>query len=194
MDKKGRRKAAKNSRVAPAVALTTTRPDLLENGRDDRFRELVHTCLAFTSRLLAIRDGYGAIIDLSGPQYTILISIAHLGRAGTVGIRQVSDHLHISGTFVTTETNKLVQAGLIEKAPDAKDGRRVSLSLTPKGAERLAQLAPVQQAVNDVHFGPLDREAFEMLHRTMSALVASSDRGLSLLRHLAGWSADQPGA
>jgi DNA-binding MarR family transcriptional regulator len=166
-------------------ALTTTRPELLEKGRDDRFRELVHACLAFTSRLLAIRDGYAAIIGLSGPQYTMLISIAHLGRAGTVGVRQIADHLRVSGTFVTTETNKLVSAGLIRKGPDPSDGRRVSLSVTAHGAALLERLAPIQQAVNNVHFGPLDREGFRALHRIMGELVTSSDQGLSLLRHLA---------
>ena len=62
------------------VHLTVTRPELLDGGSDQIFRQFVHDALAFSARLLAVRDGYGKAIGISGPQYTLLISIAHRGR------------------------------------------------------------------------------------------------------------------
>jgi MarR family transcriptional regulator, organic hydroperoxide resistance regulator len=175
----------KTSRSEPVSApLTVSRPELLSGGRDDSFRKLVHDCLAFSARLLAIRDGFAAYIGLSGPQYTLLVSIGHLQDHGDVGITALANHLSFSGTFVTTEVNKLVTAGLVRKEPHPQDGRRVTLALTNAGRAKLTSLAQVQSVVNDEHFGALSRADFDALCVIMPNLVESTERGLSLLRHL----------
>jgi MarR family transcriptional regulator, organic hydroperoxide resistance regulator len=172
------------SKKKHSAPLTVSRPELLVDGRDDAFRQLVHDCLAFSSRLLAIRDGYAAIIGLSGPQYTLLVSVAHLQDHGDVGVKSLAEHLNLSGTFVTTETNKLVQQGLLTKVKDQDDGRRVSLRVTAAARQKLSELSLVQQQVNNLHFGGIDAEQFLALRQIMPSLIASSDRGLSLLGHL----------
>ena len=58
--------------------LTVSRTELLRDGSDAQFRELVHTLLAFSARLESVRQEFGSHIGLSGVQYTILVSIAHL--------------------------------------------------------------------------------------------------------------------
>jgi DNA-binding MarR family transcriptional regulator len=52
-----------------------------------------------------------------------------------LGHRQsgVADHLHLSGAFVTTITNKLLKRGLIHKSIDPQDRRRVKLQVSEKG-------------------------------------------------------------
>jgi len=164
--------------------LTVTRPELLAKGNDDEFRKLVHDSLAFAARLVAIRDGYGSIMGITGPQYTILISIAHLNRQGDVSVSLVAEHLHLSGSFVTNEIGKLIQLGLVEKTQDENDRRRVMLSVSPKGWEQFKELAKIQSRVNDVHFGCLSREDFVTLQRIMSGLVDCTDQALMLLRYL----------
>lgn len=175
------KKSAEKARQAP---LTVTRKELLVNGSDDAFRNMVHSALAFSARLNAIRDGYADFIGLSGPQYTILVSIQHLQGDGDVGVKQLADHLSLSGTFVTTETRKLEESGYVTKAKGKIDKRRVSLAMTPQGDAILQRLSEVQQQVNNVHFGSLSKEEFAVLNKVMPELVASSDAGLSLLRHL----------
>lgn len=172
--------------------LTATRPELLSAGDDARLRELIHGLLAFTGRLQAIRDGFAAYLDLSGVQYTILISIAHLGRGtqgdggtpGAVGIKAVADHLHLSGAFVTIETQRLVAAGLVEKQADPADGRRVALRISDKGRDQLRRLSPIQRQVNDRLFASLDASAFHALTEATCALVDDADRALRLLDFL----------
>ena len=44
--------------------------------------QFVYDCIAFSARLLAIRDGYAKVMGVSGPQYMIMISVAILGPAG----------------------------------------------------------------------------------------------------------------
>jgi DNA-binding MarR family transcriptional regulator len=180
----GARKASarkKNGRNAP---LTVTRPELLVDGSDEQFRSLVHASLAFSSRLTAIRDGYAKLIGVAGPQYTILVSIRYLERHCDVHIKTIAEHLSLSGTFVTTEVNKLISEGLVVKKRDDQDARRVKLQLSNMGIERLAKLSSIQQQVNNVHFGSLSKAQFDELCIIMPELVTSTDQALSLLRHL----------
>ena len=163
------------------AAPTVNRPDLLAGGSDLLFRQFVHDALAFASRLQAVRDGFARLIDLTGTQYTILISIYHLEFEQRVGITTVAEHLHLSGTFVTTETNKLEARGLVTKTRDADDRRRINLRTTEEARARLSRLAAVQSHVNDVHFGPLTAEDFELMRYIMPDLVGSTDRALRLL-------------
>ncbi|MFV3126784.1 MarR family winged helix-turn-helix transcriptional regulator [Niveispirillum sp. KHB5.9] len=168
-----------------AAAPTVTRDALLVEGRDDAFRAFVHAALAFSSRLTAVRDGFGRLIGLTGPQYTILVSIDHLQELGDVNVKTVAEHLSLSGTFVTTEVNKLVAKGLVRKLRDTNDSRRVLLLTTPAGRRKLVELSQVQQPVNDAHFGSLSAPDFAALRRLMPVMVADTDRALELLDRLA---------
>lgn len=168
------------------MPLTATRAALLPQGDDAKLRELIHALLAFTGRLQAIRDGFAAYLGLSGIQYTILSSVAQLGRvrAGGVGIRAIADHLHLSGAFVTIETQRLAAAGLVTKQADPDDRRRVLLRLSEAGSALLRRLAPIQRQVNDRLFDSLDADRFRSLVTQAGALVADADRALRLLAFL----------
>src|ERR1700677_4529378 len=80
----------------PALPLTVSRRELLDDGTDRDFRRMVHNIFAFTARHEAIRDGHARQIGLAGIEYTILISIGHLGLDGdvNVNVKAVADHLH----------------------------------------------------------------------------------------------------
>lgn len=170
--------------LLPAVPLTTSRPELLVDGTDRMFRKLVHDFLAFTARHEALRNGHARRIGLAGIDYTILISLAHLSRAGSVNVKTLSDHLHVSTGFVTNVTRKLQDLGLIEKRRDLADRRKTDLTVTVKGLARLERLAPYQRRVNDAEFGALSRDQFLQLCTIVEALVATSDRALDLQHEL----------
>lgn len=172
------------SRPARA-ALTISRPELLVDGSDAQFRRLVHSLFGFLVRHQTLREGHAAVIGLAGIEYTTLISIRHLSAQGDVHVRAVADHLHLSGAFVTTVTNKLETKGLITKTSHPDDRRRISLVVTAHGAELLERLAPTQQQVNDVQFGTLNAKEFHQLLDMVQRLVDSSDRAIALQRYLA---------
>lgn len=171
------------------VPNTVSRQELLVDGSDFEFRQLIHDALAFSARLLAVRDGYGRVIGLTGQQYIILISIAHLASRGAVTVSGVADHLYLSGSYVTTEINKLVQLGLVTKSTDPADRRRVLLASTEEASRRLGELASIQVQVNDVHFGQLSRREFDQLRSIMPRLIQPTEQALSLLEHLATYNA-----
>lgn len=166
--------------------LTVTKPDLLVSGSDDEFRRLVHRLLAFGTRLDAVRCAFGSHIGLTGIQYTILVSIAHLEKSEPVGVKRIATHLSLSGAFVTIETNKLVKLDLLEKQTNPQDRRRVLLHVTDKGRHLLADLATIQCEVNDVLFGVLDQQEFGQLCHLVQKLLEGSKRGVSLADYITG--------
>src|ERR1043166_3373672 len=145
------------------LPLTTSRPELLQEGRDRQFRHLVHALFGFAAHHERIRSGHGKAIGLAGIEYTVLISIAHLAVDGDVNVKTVADHLYLSGAFITAVAGRLVQRGFILKRIDSGDRRRVTLTVSGKGRAALEKLAPIQRKVNDAEFGSLSREEFDLL-------------------------------
>ena len=148
------------------------------------FRSFIHDFLAFSAMLTDIRSGFGEYIGLTGIAYTTLMSVKQLqGRTG-IGVNAVADHLHLSGAFITTEVAKLVNLGLISKRINAKDKRRVLLTISTAGRKLLAELVDVQAPVNDALFDTLSADEFVRLKGIMARLVPCAARALSLLAYL----------
>src|SRR3954471_24153508 len=101
---------------------TVSRPALLVGGSDAEFRGLIHDLITYGHKLDACRDAFAAIAGISGVQYEIVML---LSRADGLSIGEVAARLHRSGAFITVEANKLAAAGILEKAADPGDGRRV---------------------------------------------------------------------
>ena len=138
-----------------------SRVELLPEGSDQTFRQFVHDMLAFAARIQEVRSRLGRVVGLAGQKYTVLIAIAHLqDQDGGVGINEIAAHLHLSGAFVTIETNSLIKSGLVAKRTNPKDRRRVLLMITPKAARLLDRLTVVQAPVNDALFRCLSAANF----------------------------------
>jgi DNA-binding MarR family transcriptional regulator len=175
---------AARPRKGAAMPLTTSRPELLPDGRDRQFRHLVHALFGFAARHERIRDGHARVIGLAGIEYTVLIAIAHLARDADVNVKTVADHLHLSGAFITSVTQRLLQLGLIHKETDAEDRRRVTLTVSKSGRVALERLAPVQRKVNDEEFGCLSHAEFELLTGIVDRLLESGARAVALQNYL----------
>lgn len=179
------RKPEEAASQRPSLPLTVSKPELLSASSDQEFRQLVHDTLAFSARIQEVRNRLAAAIGLSGPQYTVLITVAHhQHQPGGVGINQVAEHLHLSGAFVTIEINKLIAKGLVTKETNPEDRRRVLLRTTGKAHALFADLAALQRPTNDTLFGCLSKSDFRRLRVIMASLVESADRSLSLLDYL----------
>ncbi len=167
------------------MPLTVSKPELLVHGDDQLFRQVIHDSLAFSARLQEIRNRLGETIGLTGPAYSIIIAIDHLATDGEVGVSRLSEHLHLSGAFVTIEVSKLVKSGLVAKAPHPDDGRRVLLSVTAKGLELLDELAETQRPVNDAIFDNLSAAQFQAFADIIASLVGGAKEALALQHLLA---------
>jgi DNA-binding MarR family transcriptional regulator len=77
-----------------------------------------------------------------------------------------------------------LRLGLIDKRTDAGDRRRVTLTVSAQGRAALERLAPIQRRVNDVEFGALSREEFELLTGIVDRLIESGARAVALQNYL----------
>ena len=161
----------------PKVPLTVSRAALLADGSDAEFRGLIHDLIAYGHKLDACRDAFATIAGISGAQYEILMLVS---RADGLAVGEVAARLHRSGAFITIEANRLVDAGILQKASDPADGRRVLLRCSAKAFQLLERMAPYQRRVNDVLFEFLDAKRFRELRALAARLVASGDRAVAL--------------
>ena len=73
---------AEDGTAAYVLPPTVSRGALLETGSDRRFRTLVNDLFTIASRMEIVRAHLGRRMGISGPQYSVLIAVAHLqGRA-----------------------------------------------------------------------------------------------------------------
>ena len=166
------------ARKTPA---TVSRRALLVKGSDAEFRSLIHDLIAYGHRLDACRDAFARIAGISGVQYEILMLVS---RADGLSIGEVASRLHRSGAFITIEANKMAAAGIVDKAADPADGRKVLLRMNGKSLMLLERLAPYQRRVNDMLFEGIDAKGFRQLRALARDLVASGDRAVAMLELL----------
>ena len=162
--------AAESYHVPPTVSATV----LLDRGSDRQFRGLVQDLLTVARRLEMARDYFGRLINVTGPQYHLLMTVAQLQGALGVSVGTVAQAMHVSSAFVTSETGKLSVLGLLRKLPNPLDRRGALLSLTQAGRLKMDRLIPEIRAVNDLFFGRLDGHSFPELCANVVALVHGS--------------------
>ena len=137
----GSRGSAKN--------LTVSLPELLVDGSDLKFRELVADLFAAAAGMLALRRALATAVGLSAAEYAILLATWHLQKKGPVGINTLAGQLHVAAANVTAEVGKLVTKGIIDKQPHPKDSRAVLIRLTADGTAILHELTPLLRRIND---------------------------------------------
>jgi DNA-binding MarR family transcriptional regulator len=161
-----------------SLPLTVSRDALLENGSDKRFRALVHDLLTISTRMQVVREHHGRRMAISGPQYSVLIAVAHLQGVHGASVGAVAQALHVSSAFVAVETGKLARRHLVLKRVNPRDRRGVLLSLAPAGRLAIDRASGEIRAINDLFFGALDRESFDAVCTAAAALVGGSRQAL----------------
>ena len=120
------------------------------------------------------RDYFGRLINVTGPQYHLLMTVAQLQGDLGVSVGTVAEVMHVSSAFVTSESGKLSALGLLRKRQNPQDRRGALLSLTQAARLKMDRLIPEIRAVNDLFFGRLDAHSFSELCAGAAALVHGS--------------------
>jgi DNA-binding MarR family transcriptional regulator len=160
---------------------TTSNGALLERGSDRRFRVLVNDLFTVASRMEIVRAHLGRRMAISGPQYSVLIAVAHLAGERGASVGAVAQAMHVSSAFIASETGKMAQLGLLLKRPNPDDRRGVLLSLAPAGRLKIDRVAAEIRAINDLFFGALDAPSFSALSAAAAALVKGSGKAVYYL-------------
>lgn len=160
--------------------LTVTRRSLLVDGNDLEFRHFVEGLVLFGSRLQELRGKLAAQMQVSPPQYRIVMALA---RAETpeMTATELAAALEVSTAFIVTETQKLGELGLVSRRRHPHDARSFLIALSPAGRTRVSETAPLMCLVNDALFGSLDRGTMLMLAKQTKELLEASSTALALL-------------
>ena len=112
---------------------TVSRPELLEDGRDHRLRQLIYDLFVLSTHVDTIRKRVAGLIGLTPPQYSIVMVVAQYQQNRGASVGAVAAHLHVTSAFVATETNKLVRKGFFTKRPKSGGSPRSSPNLIGGG-------------------------------------------------------------
>jgi DNA-binding MarR family transcriptional regulator len=166
---------------------------LLKDKQSDRqFRRLIRYLLRVTRRLELARDYFGRRINVTGPQYNLLMTVAELQDAAGVSVGSVAQAMHVSSSFVTAETGRLLDVGLLRKQTNLSDRRGALLKLTPLARRKIHRLLPEIRAVNDLFFGLLTAESFTALCAGAEALVEGSREAMQYIARIEEKSDNSP--
>jgi DNA-binding MarR family transcriptional regulator len=179
----GRRQGPLDRRMFKMPA-TVSRPALLDEdgGSDHRFRQFIYDFFALAAQMELVLAYLSSQLNLSSPQYNIVMTIAQYQDAAGISVSDVAQHLHVTTAFITSETKKLERLGFIEKCPNPNDGRGVLLRLTELGEARVLQIGPKRLLINDHLFRDLSQEQFRQLSQTVSSLVGAFAETINMLK------------
>ncbi|MFL6835055.1 MAG: MarR family winged helix-turn-helix transcriptional regulator [Xanthobacteraceae bacterium] len=172
---KPKRDSANAAYVLPP---TVTRDALLEKGSDRRFRTLVNDLFTVASRMEIVRAHLGRRMGITGPQYSVLVAVAHLQGERGVSVGTLAQAMHVTSAFIAAETGKMARRGLLLKRSNPDDRRGVLISLAPAGRLKIDRVSAEIRAINDLFFGALDEASFAALSTAAQALVEGSSKAL----------------
>src|SRR3954462_3816107 len=180
--RRGRAGADQERDAGPyALPATVSRAPLLKGGSDQRFRVLVADLFTISARMEMVRAHLGRRMGISGPQYSIVVAVAHLQGHNGISVGALAQALHVSSAFIATEAGKLARRRLLLKRTNPLDRRGVLLSVAPASRLAVDRVSTEIRTINDLFFGALDVASFAGLSDAAAALVESSAQAL---RHI----------
>lgn len=156
--------------------LSVTRRALLSRGSDVEFRRLIYRLLLVEERLRRARDFLAKQAGLTGPQYTMLITVAYLQGATGISVQSLARNLRVTSAFITAESRRLIERGLLAKRTNPHDSRSTLLSVTASGRRRIEKLVPELRTVNNAFFAHVTARSFRDAMAFLEQLVAGSER------------------
>lgn len=170
-----------------AMPPTVSKPELLdEDGTSDRrFRQFLYDFSALGAHLELARAYLASQLELSSPQYNIVMIIAQYQGTNGISVSDVAQHLHVTTAFITSEVGKLEQGGLVEKRQNPNDGRGVLLRLTTVGEAKVLRIGSKRLLINDHLFRSLSGEDFRQLARTAASLIDDFTETTNMLKVMA---------
>jgi DNA-binding MarR family transcriptional regulator len=115
-------------------------------------------------------------LDLDRGEWPVLQALAIEGRHGHSNPSRLAEIAGVSASTMTHRLDRMVERGLVERAPDPENRTRMIVSLTRAGWDRF------RQAVLDVEpdeagiFAPLSESERETLARLLEKALAGQSR------------------
>ena len=171
------------SRAAAFVPpVTISNRQLLLDGSDNNFRQVIYLFVKVLGRLMTCRDAFGRRIDLTGSQFAVLMGVAYSQGRWGVTLKELSRHVHLASTHVTTEVGRLTTLGLLDKRSGEDDRRNVLVSLTADGVEAVKQVTPLVRKINDLLFSEISATELLAAQATFARISTNSEAALAEIK------------
>lgn len=102
--------------------------------------------------LMKLCQFWAKALNISGPQWMILLAISDLDEGDGVPVNAVSKMLQVDSSFVTTQSKRLEKSGLLRRNSSPTDARVVLMSLTDRSHDHLSRLVARQEAIGAFAF------------------------------------------
>lgn len=123
--------------------------------------------------------------ELTMREYDVLYTLSKCG--APVRLSELNEHVLLSQPALSRMVDRLVARGLVERAPDPRDGRGVLLSLTAAGAEQQRRTGRTHALdVADAMTGALDDAELRALTALCRRLAGSVDASPETVARTAG--------
>jgi DNA-binding MarR family transcriptional regulator len=125
--------------------------------------------------VLASLDAAVKPFGITFARYEVLVLLS-FSRTGSLPLSKVGERLMVHPTSVTNLVDRLEAQGLVARATDASDRRRILASLTPQGRRVLKRATA---ALTDIEFavGTLDADDQEKAYELLRGLRSTDFEG-----------------
>ena len=144
----------------------------MESPKDKLTQELVDLVDRLSSQMRPESDEEWTELELTMPQFR---AICLLGQ-GPERMGNIAGHLSTSMSSATSMIDRLVDKGLVERAPDASDRRVVTCQLTDRGREEMDRFSRIHQLRLTRMAGRLTMEELQTVVDAMEILCSAAQR------------------
>ncbi len=154
----------KENERSPARGAAALGPD------DALVRQFIWDVISINTHLEEIRSIWARSLDITCPQWLILMAVNDLDQGKGISVREVSTKLHVDPSFVTTQTKNLEKHGFMRRVASKEDARVVLMSLTDKAHKQIANLYSRQVVADNLVFSDFSDHTFRELNTTLSTI------------------------
>ncbi len=137
---------------------------------DALVREFIWDIISVNTHLEEIRSIWARILDITCPQWLILMAVNDLDQGKGISVREVSTKLHVDPSFVTTQTKNLEKHGFMRRVASKEDARVVLMSLTDKAHKQIANLYSRQVVADTLVFSDFTDQSLKELNAKLSTI------------------------
>lgn len=130
-------------------------------------------CYAMHTTVRAFDGVYRELLAEHGLSYPQYIALMTIGEHGPVTVGRLGELMRLDSGTLSPLLKRMEGARLVGRARDPEDERRVVVSLTASGRERLESLGDVPHRVAER--SGLSRQQLVDLHRTLRQITESLD-------------------
>jgi DNA-binding MarR family transcriptional regulator len=140
-------------------------------GPDDGLvRQFIWNIISVNTHLEEIRSIWARVLDITCPQWLILMAVNDLDEGKGISVREVSTKLHVDPSFVTTQTKNLEKHGFMRRVASKEDARVVLMSLTEKAHKQIANLYSHQVVADNLVFSDFSDQSMRDLNDKLSTI------------------------